>query len=369
MDDLSPRERVLRLMRHESVDRMPVTLDPGGGDGIAGPYLKILRAHTGYDSAAEYFDFDIRPVPVPLKAQTQDFSMYHKETPPGTEFDEFGVGRVPSETFPLGMHLSPWQSFTTPQQMLDYPFPGFELTDETVTKIQTWHDRGYAVSVAAGSINEWCYYLRTMEEFMVDLVVNPEMAEILLDKVTDLSTQVGVGMAEAGADIICFYGDVGGQNSMLMSPTSWRKWIKPRWKQIFDAVHRANPEALVFFHSCGYVEPIIPDMIEVGTDILNPIQPEAMDPVKIKRQYGDQVALWGGVGLQSTMTSAASPDVVRIVVRSLIDEWAPGGGGIVTVSNALPVDIPWENVVALVETVKEYSPQVYRRLEANEVHR
>jgi uroporphyrinogen decarboxylase len=337
---------------------MPLTLDVGNGDGITGPYLDILEENTGMRDAAEFFDFDIRPIQAPLTPHADDFTVYHDHLPEGTELDEFGVGRLVSETFPHGLVLSPWESFTSPKEMLEYPFPTYELSEETVAQIDALHDRGYAVSVSAGSINEWCYYLRGMEEFMADLVIHPEMAQILLDKVTELSIRVGVETARAGADVICYYGDVGGQKSMLMSPKMWREWIGPRWKKIFTAVHQANPDALVFFHSCGFIEPIIPDLIGYGLDILNPVQPETMDPLKIKRDYGDHVALWGGIGLQSTMRK--SPDVVRQVARQLIDHWSVESGAIVSIANGLTIDIPWENVLALVETIRTHRPQTPR---------
>ena len=361
MESMSPRERVFHILNHQLPDRMPVTLDVGAGDGIGGPYLDLFRAKTGCDDPAEYFDYDIRVVPAPLTATASDFTAYHAEIPAETEFDEFGVGRVKSNEFPLGLHLEPWKAFTSPQQLRDYPFPIFELADETVEGIRHVKDRGYIASVIGGSINESCYYLRSMEQFMLDLALQPEMAELVLDKVTALCVATGEQLASAGADIITFFGDVGGQRNMIMSPAMWRKWIKPRWETIFAAVRHANPETKILYHSCGYIMPIIPDFIELGLDILNPIQPEAMDPIQIKHEFGEHLTLWGGVGLQTTMR-AASHDSVREDVRHLVTEWARGGGAIATVTNTLPLDIPWENVEAMVETVREFSPEAYARL-------
>ena len=281
MDPLSPRERVFRTLAHQIPDRMPVTLDVGAGAGISGPYLDVFRANTGADNPAEYFDYDIRPAPAPLTPTASDFTPYHATIPPGTVFDEFGVGRVASKEFPLGLHLEPWKTFTTPRQILDYPFPIFALSEETAAQIRRIKARGYVASAIGGSVNEWCYYLRSMEQFMVDLADRPDMAQIILDRVTDLSAYTGARLAEAGADIITFFGDVGGQNALLMSPAMWRRWIRPCWERIFAAVRRVNPETKILFHSCGYIVPIIPDMIALGLDILNPVQPEAMHPIHI----------------------------------------------------------------------------------------
>ena len=350
---MNPRERVLRILNHQTADRLPLTLDVGGGAGIVGPYLRIFNSKTGSGDPADYFNYDIRPVDAPLTPGTNDFSQYHKELPPGTILDEFGVGHVISDTFPLGLHLHPWREFTSSKQVLDYPFPTFQLQEKTLQQIQALHDRGYAVTVAAGSINEWCYYLRGLASFMIDLAQNPGLAQTILDRVTELATYMGIQLADSGVDVLCFYGDVGGQSNMLMSPKMWRQWIKPRWNAIFKSIRRVNRSVKIFLHSCGYVEPIIPDLIELGLDILNPIQPETMDPIQIKRRYGDRLSLWGGIGLQTTMTST-NPQTVRIATRHLLSEWSKNGGAIVTVTNSLPVDIPWDNVVALVETIKEF---------------
>jgi uroporphyrinogen decarboxylase len=348
-----PRERVLSVLNHKTADRMPLTLDVGGGSGIGGPYLRLFHRQTGFEDPAEYFDYDIRCVDAPLTPSVNDFSPYHPFIPQGAVFDEFGVGRVASDAFPLGMHLHPWRLFTSPKQVLDYPMPTFHLQDKTVEQIQSLHDRGYAVAVAAGSVNEWCYYLRGLDTFLMDLVQNPDMAELILARVTELATNMGIQLAESGVDILCFYGDVGGQSNMLLSPKMWRQWIRSRWNVIFKSIRRVNPKVKIFLHSCGYIEPIIPDLIEVGLDILNPIQPETMDPIKIKRHYGDRIALWGGIGLQSTMTSP-DPQIVRETAKHLLSEWSINGGAIVTITNSLPIDIPWENVVALVETIKDF---------------
>ena len=134
----------------------------------------------------------------------------------------------------------------------------------------------------------------------------------------------------------------------------WRKWIKPCWERIFASARWINPEVFIFYHSCGYIEPIIPDLIDLGVDVLNPIQPEAMDPIQIKRKYGADIALWGGIGMQHIMLDPY-PEVVRREAQRLTIEWAKGGGAIVTVAQTILPDVPWQNVVTLLDTVEEYS--------------
>jgi uroporphyrinogen decarboxylase len=143
-----------------------------------------------------------------------------------------------------------------------------------------------------------------------------------------------------------------------MGPEMWAEWIKPRWKEIIGEVRAVSPHPYLFYHSCGYIEPIIPGLVEAGFDILNPIQPESMNPVSIKREYGSRITLWGGIGMQSTMLTG-SPTEVERATRSLMDAWAPGGGAIVTVAQTMLADVPWENVQALVDTIRQHGRQVY----------
>ena len=349
---MTPRERVFRTLQHKVADRMPRTLDVGASDGIDVTYLDTFRAHTGATDPAEYFDYDIRHITAPLKPGATDFSRYYGDLPSGTTFDELGVAHVPEKLFPLGNYLHPWQRFTSVAEVRDYPMPTFEPAG-VAEKVKAIKDRGYVVSAPAGSISEWVYGLRGMEELLVDMVDNPELARPIFDRVAALDEQMAVGLAEAGVDMLCFYDDTATQAGMLISPQLWTMWMKPRWARIFGAARRVNPEILIFYHSCGNVERIIPELIDLGVTVMNPIQPEAMDPLHIKRTYGDRICLWGGIGSQSIMPNP-SADKVREETRKITLEWKKGGGAIVCPAQTLLPDVPWENVVAFMETVAEY---------------
>ena len=352
MSRMTPRERVLRTLHHQAADRMPITLDIGASDGIDVTYLDTFRRNTGATDPAEYFDYDIRHIATPLKPGVNDFSPYYGDLPPGTTFDELGVAHVPGELFPLGNYLHPWQQFTSTKQMLDYPLPTFE-PEGLAAKVQCLKDRGYAVSAPSGSISEWVYGLRGMTELLVDMVDNPDLAQPVFDRVAALDEEIAVGLAEAGLDIICFYDDTATQTGMLINPQLWRRWMKPRWSKIFTAARRVNPEVMIFYHSCGNVEAIIPELISLGITVMNPVQPEAMDPIHIKRTYGDGICLWGGIGSQSIMPSPSS-EAVRREVQRLMPEWKTGSGAILTVAQTVLPDVPWENVLTLMEALKEY---------------
>jgi uroporphyrinogen decarboxylase len=138
-----------------------------------------------------------------------------------------------------------------------------------------------------------------------------------------------------------------------MSVPMWRKWIKPRLAQVIQTARRIRPDLLVEYHTDGYVEPFIPELIEIGVDVLNPVQPECMDPAEIKHKFGDRLAFSGTVGNQSTLPFG-TPDEVRRVVKERIETVGRGGGLVLAPSHMLEPDVPWENIVAFFEAAEEF---------------
>jgi len=140
---------------------------------------------------------------------------------------------------------------------------------------------------------------------------------------------------------------------MLMHPDLWRKHLKPCVKKIVQRSKEAAPDVLVAFHCDGYIEPIVPDLIEVGVDVLQAVQPECMDVAALKENYGDRLAFWGTVGTQSTM-AFGTPEEVRTVIRERIATVGRGGGLCVGPSHTLEPPTPWENVVAFFDAVEAF---------------
>ncbi len=149
-------------------------------------------------------------------------------------------------------------------------------------------------------------------------------------------------------DIIITGDDIAGQNGLLMSLETWREFLKPRLAATVQAVKRANPATKVFYHSDGNVEPAVPELIEAGIDILNPVQPECMEPAAIKRKYGDRLSFWGTVSVQRTMPFG-TPDEVRAEVQARIRDVGRGGVLILAPAHVLGPETPWENIVAFFE--------------------
>ena len=133
--------------------------------------------------------------------------------------------------------------------------------------------RGYPVAGYAGSIYEWSWWLRGMEQFLVDLLERPDLAEALVAKVAGFTTRLALASARAGIDLLCFYDDAGSQAGMQISPPFWRSLIKPAWKSVLGTVRREHPEARFFLHSCGDITPVVADVAEIGFHVLHPVQP------------------------------------------------------------------------------------------------
>ena len=177
-------------------------------------------------------------------------------------------------------------------------------------RIEVLHEKGYAVRcappMANGTVFENAWLLRGLEQLLMDFIQNEEFAEALLDRITEFQADNARYIGNCDADILLTGDDVGTQRGMLMSPAHWRKWLKPRLAKIIAAAREQKPDIHVFYHSDGDISDIIPELIEIGVDILNPVQPECLDPVEMKRLYGDKLSFWGTIGTPSAWSGTSS---------------------------------------------------------------
>ncbi|NLV91069.1 MAG: hypothetical protein GX030_01570 [Firmicutes bacterium] len=349
---LTPRERVLAALSHRRPDRTPFELS------FTPPMLDKFREETGATDPDDYFDLDIRTVGLQPTKHMSDFSRYLPETmPEGTVVDEWGVAHRPGSMYHFTKMIHPLQAMTTMAELEEYPFP--DVTAEyryahLPEQVEGLHSAGYFVQGFAGHIFEMAWYMRGMENLLADLVLNPEFATALLDRITDINSVTAKKLAQAGVDMLKTGDDVGTQKAMLMSPDMWRQWFKPRLARGIAAAKGVNPDIHVWYHSDGMILPIIPDLIEIGVDVLNPIQPECIDPEMIKREYGDQISLWGTIGTQSIMPFG-TPQEVREYTKDRIRRLGYNGGLVLAPTHVLEPDVPWENVIAFVETAREFT--------------
>ena len=338
MAPMTKRERLITALRREVPDRVPKWIQPGS-------YLQeLIASNTESTDPAAYFDLDITEfVRCSPSADQSDFSCYHPDVD-RARINEWGVIRWDEP--------APMRNIRRADDVARYPFP--DVADRR--RFEPLHDRIADLKAAGlpavngyvnGTYEQLCG-LRGMEDFLADLIQEPEFLQPCLDVVSDLKAQIVACYAECGIDLIWTGDDLGSESTMLMAPETWRKHLKPCVQKIVRAAKTVNPEILVAFHSDGYIEPVIADLIEVGVDVLQAVQPECMDVAHLKREYGDRLAFWGTVSTQRPMAFGSAMEVREEVVER-IQTVGKGGGLCIGPSHTIEPPTPWGNLVAFVE--------------------
>ena len=223
--------------------------------------------------------------------------------------------------------------------------------------VQRYGDTHFMGVFLACSIFEAGWYLHGFEETMMDMAANPGYAHALFDKVMEFPLKAGLGMLDEGIDLIWLGDDVGMQHGMIMSVDMWRTFLKPRLAKLIAAFKSKRPDILIAYHSCGYIEPVIEGLIEAGVDVLNPIQPLAMDPAVIKDRYGDRLSFWGGICIQETLPKGSRDDI-RKEVALRMETIGKGGGYMISPAHTVQADTSLDNIFAFYEAARELG--VYR---------
>ena len=235
-------------------------------------------------------------------------------------------------------------------------FPEVERSTDAIgalgDSIAALHARGLAVGGnlphLGGELFESAWRLRGLESFLLDMEERPSWAHELLDRLTGLASGNAAILVRAGIDVLCLGDDVGMPGTMMVSPAMWRRYLGPRMGAIISASRRINPGIQVLYHSDGFTEPILQDLIELGVNAINPVQPEHMDATAIRRRFGDSLALWGTVGTQAAF-STARPGAIREEVAHRIRTLGRGG---LLLSPAYGVDTPENSGANLVEFLR-----------------
>ncbi|GAG38087.1 unnamed protein product, partial [marine sediment metagenome] len=202
---------------------------------------------------------------------------------------------------------------------------------------------------------EISHFMCGMDKFMMDLALNPEFACCLMDHILDYlleDTRRTLGAGNGNYTIYEYNDDIASQRGLLISPQMWRRYIKPRMAKVCDLIHSYGTK--VRYHSCGSVYTIIPDLIEIGVDILSPVQPLAadMDPFRLKKEFGNNLAFHGAIDIQELLPKGSEQDV-RNQVRRTIDMVGKDGGYILAGSHTIQADAPLENIIAMIDEAKK----------------
>ena len=278
--------------------------------------------------------------------------------------DEFGVTWSMPEDHPYYFDISrsPLAGLSL-AQIREYPFPKgddpsrFAGLRERVLELR--NQTPYAVvSGISGVVYEICWYMRGLENLFIDMLEQPEILETLIDRTLEFWLDwFRLFLDEVGdvVDVIMIGDDLAGQNGPLLPPRVYRAIIKPRQKRLVQYI-KSRSTAKIWYHSCGSVIEFIPDLLDNGIDILNPVQISAkdMDPLRLKAAYGDRLVFWGG-GIDSQhVLPTAAPAEIRECVRRNLDAFKPGGGYVFNNVHNIQADIPPENIVALFDAAHEF---------------
>lgn len=378
MQKLTPRERVIKALNHTEPDRVPIDL---GGTHCSTihiePYERVLcqlgikpnpptvirrvsqTVNEVHPAVISRFGIDcIGIMPGgPIRSQAQDL-------PDGTWVDEFGVHRKkPKDCKNYDMVKSPLDMANIGLQDIEsyrWPDPNDPgYTQSLKERAEHLHSNtdlaitGYLLY----NIIHLAQYLRGFQNWFMDFVLNPEVCARLHEMCADLGIEIANRfLDEVGhrCQIIMFADDVAGQDGLMISPDAFRRYIKPQWKRIFDAIRRKT-QAKLCLHCCGNILAIMDDIVEIGVEVINPVQvshPD-MNTKNLKKRYGDHLTFWGAIDTQHVMPKGTVKDVEDEVKRR-IDDLAPNGGFILSAVHSIQPDVPTENIFALYDMAMQY---------------
>lgn len=231
---------------------------------------------------------------------------------------------------------------------------------EEAERIKKKEDSAIVLAACDAGIMERAEWVRGFKDFFIDLGTNLSLALSLLDKLTDFHMKYWETILDEIGDIVDVVveaDDLGMQEKPLLSPEMYRNTIKPRHKRLISFIKEIAPAyTYIFFHSCGSIYALIPDLIDVGIDILNPVQVSAaeMDTKRLKQEFGDEITFWGGGVNTQNILPNGTPNEVREEVKRRIDDLAPGGGFVFSAVHNIQADVPPENIIAVLEALQEY---------------
>ncbi len=376
------RERVLKTLRHEEPDRVPFDLASTQVTGISSTAYANLRKYLDlpaaepntmdivqqvcipHDDVMERLQVDTRGL-FPLISSNWKIDI-QDEGDSWTFVDEWHCKyRRPKEAgYYFSLCQSPFDETTLGKQAVDslaWPDPADPRRWEGLReKASSFREAGYPVvmrGLCAGILEMACR-LRPMDKLMMDLAMGEEGAKHLLVKITELKARFWeAALDDLGdvVDVVVEADDYGTQHSMLVSPAMYRQLFKPLQAELFAVIRQRLPEGFVFFHSCGNVRGLIPDFIEIGVDILNPVHITAtgMEPVALKHDFGNDICFWGGGVDTQGVLPGGTPEQVREDVKRNVTALAPGGGYVFNTVHNIQADVPPENIMAMWETLRE----------------
>ncbi len=380
---MNSRERVLTTLDHREPDRIPFDLGSTQVTGIHAVAYRRLRAYLGLppveptmcdavqqlalpdDDVIEYLGVDVRGL-FPLNSH--NWNVVDAEAGEYWAYrDEWGIThhRPKRDGLYYSVVKSPLDSPTlTSADVLAHPWPD-TATPQRIAGLReratSYRAQGKAVMIKGvlAGIFEMAQRVRGMQNLLMDMASDEALSGMLLDTMVELKLgfwEMALPQLADVVDVVSEADDYGTQTSQLISPRMFRRLIKPRLQVLFSRIKRLAPGARLFFHSCGNVRPLVPDFIELGVDVLNPIHVTAagMEPAALKRDFGRDIAFWGGGVETQNVLPFGTPQDVKDNVRRNVDALAAGGGYVFNTIHNIQADVPPENIVAMWEALREY---------------
>jgi uroporphyrinogen decarboxylase len=381
-ETMTSRQRMHAALNHQEPDRVPIDLG-GNQTGIHKFAYQALTKHLGIDDPLSIMDA-VQQLAQPCEAVLERFHVDTRYVRAGAAadfkggvvtqrrngrlwhdlVDEFGVRWSMPDDQPFYMDIThhPLANATI-DDVRAYPFPkgddpgrfmGLRQRALTLKK-----DTPYAVvSGICGVVYEICWYMRGLEQWFMDMLQQPEFCEAMLDRTLKFWLDFARGfLDEVGdlLDVIMIGDDLTGQKGPLFRPDFYRRIVKPRQKQLVQYI-RSRTKAKIWYHTCGACVEYIPDLLDNGIDILNPVQISAasMDPATLKARFGDRLAFWGGAIDTQHVLPVAPPETIREHVRRNLAIWKPGGGYVFNNVHNVQALVPAENIVALFDAAYEF---------------
>lgn len=333
---ISPKERTIRAVRRESLDFVPYDI------ACSPPVLATLSEYLGRQDVAE--------------ALGNHVLMVHCSKDPAWA-DPKVVGDFFEDAFGVVWRTSSYsRGYVVRHPLAEPSLAGYALPDPRDPRRfalarEQIEAKPYLFSVAkAGDLFERACFLRGMDSLLADFILNPGFVEELLDALAAYLVETINQLAGWPLDAVWLSDDYGHQHGLLISPEHWRRFIRPRLRKVVEAAH-ANGFPMLL-HSDGAITEIIGDLVELGVDILHPIQPEALDVYAVKKRFGNDLTLYGGIGTQQVLR-AAKPDEIRAEVRRAIEVLGKGGGYILGPGLSVQHDVPLENLLAFIQAAQQ----------------
>jgi uroporphyrinogen decarboxylase len=374
---MNERERTLAALDHREPDRVP--LDFGGRHTTLHMYAhEALMRHLGLTGpkphVRSYHTYLVEPDPqllqrfervsavfFPRASSTYIFAL---DPVTNTYTDEWGTTyHMPPDGYYYDMHTVPLAGAETEADLKKYRWP--DPTDPSriaglLEQVQAAHAAGEKVIMmcsATPGLWEHSWYLFGFEQAFVNLAANQPLMEAFTERLLEWQTaywQMVLGAVGTYLDLVQIGEDLGTQNGPMMSPGTFRRIYKPRMRRLVEAI-KQRTRARVYLHSCGSIHPFIPDIIECGIQVLNPVQVNAagMDSARLKREFGNDLTFWGG-GCDPVVMGTGTPQQVVEDVKRRLHDLGPGGGFVFGSVHNIQANVPPQNIVAMFDAAREF---------------